>query len=58
MFTYVRKKPFSGTRLAFIIIEQGIVSWIKQCEIGPGLKSDHSYITASIEPISNEWGPS
>ena len=50
-FTYIRKKPFIGSRLDYIVTEVGITSWITEAKILPSFKTDHSTVLIELHPF-------
>ena len=54
--TYIRKKPFSGSRIDFCLTEKSITGWIKRSEIKLGFKTDHDRLEIEIEPKYTKQG--
>ena len=56
-FTWRQRNPQIHCRLDFFLISNGLCPYIKQSDIKPGYKTDHSMIIISILPKTNPRGP-
>lgn len=56
-FTWRQKNPEIHCRLDYFLINQGLSTYVKNTDIKPGYKTDHSLITVSINLHVNPRGP-
>ena len=56
-YTFRRKKPkYVARRIDFVLCEQSLSGWIKDIQIKPSFKSDHSIVECEIEPHFTKRG--
>ena len=55
-FTWRRKHPLTMSRLDYFMLPQEYITQIAECEITPGLLSDHSYVEIQINFHNNIKG--
>ena len=48
-FTWRRPTPFQQSRLDFFLISEPLLSYVRDADIVPGYRSDHSFITVEFE---------
>ena len=56
-FTWRQSKPEIHCRFDFFLISQGLSPHVLATVINPGYKTDHSFITLSVNLLSNPRGP-
>ena len=58
LFTWRHTKTAQqGSRIDYTLIDTSISDWVRDTEIRPGYKSDHSYLVTEINPNSFKRGP-
>ena len=55
--TWMRRAPLTMSRLDYFLIPQETISIVNECNILPGLLSDHSFVNRSISMESQLKGP-
>ena len=56
-FTWSRKKPFTWSRLDYFLIPQNAIGYVQDCEIVPGIDSDHSFVSLVLMLSTQMKGP-
>ena len=55
-FTWIRQKPITMSRLDYFLLPYGSMTNVVDCEIIPGLNSDHSFVKLTIKFTDNVRG--
>ena len=55
-YTWLRRKPITGSRIDLILTQEGSIDFVNECEIWPAYLSDHSPVCIEIKLVKTMRG--